>query len=48
MAVLGFLFLKHKKHDQAEKYLLNACRLTNSQPEKNLIAEKLDFLKRNN
>ena len=47
-AVLGDLFLKQKKNDQAEKYLLNACRLTHSQPEKNLIAEKLDFLKRNN
>ncbi len=47
-AVLGDLFLKQKKNDQAEKYLLNACRLTNSQPEKNLIVEKLEFLKRSN
>jgi RNA polymerase sigma factor (sigma-70 family) len=47
-AVLGDLFLKQKKNDHAEKYLLNAARLTHSQPEKNLIAEKLDFLKRNN
>jgi RNA polymerase sigma-70 factor (ECF subfamily) len=47
-AVLGDLFLKLKQHNLAEKHLTKACQLTHSQPEKNLINEKLDLMKRYN
>ncbi len=47
-AVLGDLYIKKHDNGTAERFLEQAFRLTSSQPEKTLITEKLDFLKRSN
>ena len=47
-AVLGDLYLKKHENEAAERFLKQAYLLTGSHPEKSLITEKLDFLRRGN